>query len=178
MRRHNDYEIIDRIQEGDEDALALLLHQYRHFMAKKIHKFNLAYDFDNLFQECLIILHRSAMRFDASFNKTFTRFLEMNIERYFISHIATLKRRKETTMHYLNDIAERNHCLREASAYYSLHVAEIEKVLTPFEYRVYTLRELKNYGIDAIVEKESADIKSVYNALHRAKAKIKAYFSD
>ncbi len=175
---HNDHEIISMIQEGDESALELMVEKYRRLIIKKIYKFNLTYYFDDLFQECLIILYQSAMMFDASYNKTFTRFFEMNIERHCISTIATFKRRQEITRNYLDDIAENTHCLHERTVYYDLHLEEVRRILTPCEFSVYEGRELKNRSFESIAASLDINIKSAYNAMHRAKAKIRAYFED
>ncbi len=175
-RNHNDFEIIARIKEGDEQALELMVSKYEKFIAKKIYKFNLAYDYEDLFQEGIILLYKSALNFDESFNKTFTRFYEMNLERYFITYINTMKRRKEKTVHNQTIIAEMNHCIRENSVYYNLHVEEIKTLLTPLEFSIYSLRELKNFSVEAIAQKYALDEKKIYNALHRAKTKIHAYF--
>ena len=178
MFKHNDYEIIDLIKQGNEDALALMVNKYERFMAKKIHKFNLAYHFDDLKQECIIILYNSVMMFDESFNKTFTRFFELNMERHMMGTIHKFKRHAEAKYFYEDAIAENVHAVRESSVYYHLHVEEIKKILTPLEYKVYTLRELKNYAIRTITELTSESEKRVYNALHRAKAKIHAHFKE
>ncbi len=177
-REHNDYEIIDRIRQGDEDAFALLVANYSRLISKKIHKFNLAYEYDDLYQECLIIIHRSVCSFNEHFRKTFTRYLEMNIERHLISFIEKRKRRSRITAQYLNDIAENNHCLGERNVYYSLHLGEIQRLLSPVEYAVYVGRELKRLDFKTIARKNNLGTKGAYNALHRAKAKIKAYFED
>jgi len=178
MYKHNDYEIIDLIKQGNEDALKLMVNKYERFIAKKIHKFNLAYHFDDLKQECIIILYRSVMMFDEGYNKTFTRFFEMNIERHMMSTINKFKRQSELKYFYEDSIAENVHALHEPSVYYQLHVDEIEKILTPFEFKVYTLRELKNQTISLLVKQCNESEKSIYNALYRAKAKIHAYFKD
>ena len=49
--QHNDYEIIGLIQEGDTEAVTLLADKYTRLIAKKIHKFNLSYIFDDMHQE-------------------------------------------------------------------------------------------------------------------------------
>lgn len=178
MFKHNDFEIIDLIKQGNEDALALMVNKYERFIAKKIHKFNLAYHFDDLKQECIIILYKSVMMFDESFNKTFTRFFELNIERHMMGTIYKFKRDAETKYFHEAAIAESVHAVHEPSVYYQLHINEIEKILTPLEYKVYTLRELKNYAIQTITDFCDESEKRVYNALYRAKAKIHAHFKD
>lgn len=173
---YNDYEIISLIQEGHEDAFSLMVDKYSRFIAKKIHKFNLYYDYEDLYQESLLILYKSVKSFDEGFNKTFTKFLELNLERYFITYIRTAKSRKNTEVNHYQEIKQYNHRIKENSVYFYAHLEEVKKVLTELEYRVYILREIKNYDIEFISETLGLSSKAVYNSLHRAKSKIKAYF--
>ncbi len=174
----NDYEIIAMIQEGSEDAFTLMVDKYSRFISKKINKFNLAYDYDDLYQEGILILHRSVVKFDPSFNKTFTRFFELNLERHFISYIKTAKHRKHLRVVHYGEIKENVHRVRENSVYYYAHLEELKKTLTELEYRVYILREVRNCSVSLIAEIIDVKTKTVYNSLHRAKDKIKTYFEE
>ncbi len=176
IRPSNDYEVIARIKEGDDQALEHLASNYSSFIAKKIHSYSLAYMFDDLFQEGLILLYKSVLAFEEKFNKSFTRFFEMNFERHMRSQINQLRRRREITRLNKTYIAEANHCVRENSVYYEVHLNEIKKVLTEFEFSVYILRVLKCTPVGEVAERYLCDTKSVYNAVHRAKLKIHAYF--
>ena len=181
MKKHqpfNDYEIIALMQEGHEECFTLMVDKYSRFISKKIHKFNLAYMYDDLYQEGLIILHKSLVSFNPSFNKTFTRFFEMNFERHLISTIRTLKGRKHAQVIHYNEIKSNNHRIHENSAYYYAHLNEIKNILTELEYRVYILREVKNCAVDFISDTLSVSTKVIYNSLHRAKAKIRVHFKD
>ncbi|MFW5894508.1 MAG: sigma-70 family RNA polymerase sigma factor [Bacillota bacterium] len=176
MRPQNDYEIIAKVKEGDEEALEHLVENYRDFIAKMIHTYRLHYMFDDLHQEGVILLYKSVLAFDAAFNKTFTRYFEMNFKRHMRGHINRIRRRREITKMNRNYIAETNHCVHENSAYYSVHLDEIKALLTPFEYSVYTNRILKQTPTPDVATQAGCDEKSVYNAVHRAKRKIRAYF--
>ncbi len=176
--RHNDYEIIALIKEGDEDALNLMVEKYRRFIAKKIYQFNLQYHFDDLMQEGIIILYRSVISFNQIYNKTFTRYLEMNLQRHMITTIDRFKRYSEAKYFHEEIIAENTLCLHESSEFYELHLNEIEIILSSLEYKVYFLREHKNYSIEAIEKLTNLTEKTIYNALHRAKAKIHAFFKE
>jgi len=87
FRNYNDYEIIELIQQGHEEALQLMVDKYKLFIAKKISKFNLTFEYDDAFQEALIVMLRSIRKYKPEFNKTFTRFFELNMENHFISMI-------------------------------------------------------------------------------------------
>ncbi len=173
---HNDYEVIDRIKEGDEDAFEFMVSKYHRFIAKKIHKFNLAYDFDDTYQEGLIILYKTVLKFDPSFNKTFTRFFEMSFERFLITKIDTRKRRKDKVIRYRDSIAELNHCIHETSVYYPLQLREALEILSPLEQTIFIEREIKNNSIEYIAQAHKIETKRIYNGLQRAKVKIHAHF--
>ncbi len=181
MRRKrtlNDYELIFLIQSGDEDVLDLMVEKYRRLIAKMIHKFNLAYEFDDLMQEGIIILHRSVMQFDPAFNKTFTRYFELNFKRHLISVVSMQKRRADNRVLYRREIFENNHAVREASVFYRPHLEEIVRILTPLEWRVYVARHVKCVPPDECARALGLDAKVVYNALHRAKRKIRRHLGD
>ena len=169
----NDYEIIMMVQSGDEDAFELMVKKYERLIAKIIHQYNLSYRFDDLYQEGLMVLHRSILKFDASYNKTFTRYFEMNLRRVYMTFIDTMKHRAHVRHLYHNEIRNNVHRIRENSVYYPLHLEEIKKALTPLEYRVYILREVRAIAAEVIAEKLCLSTKTVYNATHRAKAKIR-----
>ncbi len=174
----NDYEIIALMQEGHDECFKIMVDKYSRFISKKIHKFNLAYMYDDLYQEGLIILHKSLLAFNPSFNKTFTRYFEQNLERYLISTIRTLKSRKHMQVIHYQEIKENNHRVHENSAYYYAYLKDMRNILTELEYRVYILREVKNCAVDMISKSLNVSTKVVYNSLHRAKAKIRVHFKD
>ncbi|MFW5914122.1 MAG: sigma-70 family RNA polymerase sigma factor [Bacillota bacterium] len=176
MRPQNDYEIIAKVKEGDEEALEYLVENYKDFISRMIHDYRLHYMFDDLHQEGVILLYKSVLAFDSAFNKTFTRYFEMNFKRLMRGHINRIRRRREITKMNRDYIAESNHCLHENSVYYSVHLEEIKELLTPFEYSVYTNRIIKRASTPDIASEAGCDEKAVYNAAHRAKRKIRAYF--
>ncbi len=174
---HNDYEIIERIKQGCESSFELLVENYKRFISKKIYKFNLYYDYEDTFQEGLILLYKTALAFDPSFNKTFTRFFEMSLERYLITRVNTIIRRKDKMVRYRDSIAEFNHCIKENSVYYELHLNEIKTILTPLEFLVFEKRHVKMFSIDDISKTHELTKKKIYNSLQRAKEKIQRHFN-
>ena len=58
FRDYNDFEIINLVKQGDEEAFKLMVDKYRFLVAKKIKNFNLMTDFDDCFQEALMLLHK------------------------------------------------------------------------------------------------------------------------
>ncbi len=175
---YNDYELIEQVKQGNEDAFAVMVDKYSRFISKKIHKFNLAYEYDDLYQEGINHLYRSIIAFDPRYNKTFTRYFEMNFERHLISLIRLKKSRRHTEYIHHNEILINNHQVKESSFYYPIYLDEVMTLLTPREKEVYLLREIYNYRPEAIAKTLDIDIKSVYNSCHRAKDKIRSHFKD
>jgi len=176
--KHNDFEIISMIKEGNEDALAVMFEKYKPLIYKMIVKFNLLYDFDDMFQEAYMMLYKSIMKFDDGMNKSFTKFFEMNLNRKFISIVTQRVRRQEIfeqNQLYLHESISHG---QKNDIYLDLYLDEIAKVLTKTENLVYTLRELKNYSVQYISDKYGMSEKVIYNTLYRAKGKITNHFRN
>ena len=176
-QRYNDYEIINLIREGNDEALKLMFDKYSRLISKKIYKFNLYFDYDDMHQEGLMILYKSIKVFDEAYAKSFTRYFEQNLERKFSTILTKKIRRNEIFKNNENFIYETNNNVNQNSVYYDLLKKEIAKVLTYNEHLVYTLRELNNYSITYIKENHGLSEKVIYNCLHRAKVKIKKHFA-
>ena len=175
---HNDFEILYQVREGNEEAVQLMFEKYSSLISKKIFKFNLQYDYDDMYQEGLMMLHKSIVTYDSKYSKTFTRYFEMNLERKLMTIITKKRRRQEIFSSNELYIYEQNHNTTGNSQYFELYIKEIEKILTKEEYLVYTLRELKNYSVKFISDKSALKDKQIYNTLHRARAKIKIHFNN
>ena len=126
--KHNDYEIINLIKEGNQDALALMFDKYKNLISKKICKFNLVYDYDDAYQEALMILYKSIVKFDDHQLKSFTRFFELNLDRRFITIVSKRVRRGEIFSQNELYIYENNHSVESNSVYYELYKKEIAKM--------------------------------------------------
>jgi RNA polymerase sporulation-specific sigma factor len=178
MFKHNDYEILHLIKEGDNAALSLMFEKYKPLIYKNIFYFNLQYIIEDMFQEGMMVLHKSIKRFDPSYDKTFTKYFEQNLKRKFITYINKEVRRTEIFHENLKYIYEQNHCVQSSSVYYGIYKKEIAKILTKQELLVYTLRELKNYSIEYIAQNYELSDKTIYNSVYRAKQKIKEHFKN
>ncbi len=178
MFKHNDYEIIDYIKEGNQEALSLLFEKYKPLISKKIMQFNLQYQYEDMLQEAHMILLKSLRKFDERYNKTFTRYFEQNLHRYYISTVTKEVRRKEIYQEFEWVIYENMHHTPNNDGYKELIMRDIEKILTKLEFLVYTLREVQNFSVEYITKTYKLDEKVVYNSLHRAKSKIKMHFKQ
>jgi len=175
FRNYNDFEIINLIKQGDDEAFELMVTKYKYLIAKKIKQFNLVYDYDDCFQESLILLHKSVIKFDESFGKTFTRFFEFNLINYLISY----KKKKNNYFSFVyeklpiyqhNSIAEpRRHDFLDQEVYDAL------ENLSSFEKEVFQRKIIEKRTVREAAKIIQSNEKRIYNALDRIKNKIKIY---
>jgi RNA polymerase sporulation-specific sigma factor len=174
--QQNDYKILHEIQEGNQDALSLMLVKYKPLISKKIMQFNLGYEYEDMLQEGYMVLWKSVCSFEEQHAKTFTKYFELNLDRKFITIVTKRVRRKEIFKANEHFISESFHPNQQHSVYYELYHKEIAKLLTKQELIVYTLRELQNFSISYICKTQGVKEKTIYNTLHRARFKIKRHF--
>lgn len=175
FRNYNDFEIINLIKQGNEEAFQLMVDKYKFFVAKMIKKFNLQEQYDDIFQEALMILYKSIIRFDQSFNKTFMRYFEMNLTNRFI----TIKNKHNRYGKFLSEKLPTlyQETIHETKHYY-ISDAEIHKALdtlSELEKQVFQLKIIEKRSIQETAEYLEFPQKKIYNALDRIKKKIKIH---
>jgi RNA polymerase sporulation-specific sigma factor len=175
FRNYNDFEIIDLINQGNEEALELMFGKYKWLVAKKISSFNLTDEYDDCFQEGMIVLYKSVVKFNDAKNKSFTRFFESNLEHHFISIIRSRRRK----IRFLNEKLpmlvddEVNETEREVYTEQDIFAA-IDK-LSPLEKSIFTGKFIQNKDAQTIAGEQNIPIKKVYNAVDRIRQKIKMH---
>ncbi len=173
FRNYNDYEIINLIKQGNEEAFALMVDKYRYLIAKKIGSFNLGYLYDDCFQEALMILYKSVIRFDESFNKTFTRYFERNL----INNLISIKRKINRYGKFLNEKLPvlYDNVVREDRKLYirESEMREALEKLSEFERQVFQQKIIKKKSIKETAFMLKCQEKQIYNAIDRIRKKIK-----
>lgn len=175
FRNYNDYEIIDFIKQGNEEALQLMIDKYRYLIAKKISSFNLTDEFDDFFQEGLLVLYRSVLKFDDSRVKTFTRYFEMNLEHHLISAIRKKSRKIKFMIERLPMLYGDAICESKSEYYSEDEIIAVLHVLSDLEKRIFERRFIQNHDVKEIAKIEAIDVKTVYNAIERIRKKIKLH---
>jgi len=173
FRNFNDYEIIDMIRQGDEEALKLMFDKYKYLVAKKIVKFNLTDEYDDCFQEGMIVLYRSVRKFDDSRNKSFTRFFETNLEHHFISTIRSRSRRAAFLREKSHKLVEFEVAETDEAACTETEIREAMATFSEFEKQVFDARFIREKEIRTIGQDLGVPAKKVYNAIDRIRQKIK-----
>ncbi|MGH9138022.1 MAG: RNA polymerase sporulation sigma factor SigH [Acidimicrobiales bacterium] len=95
LTQYEDIELARRSQEGDRDALDVLIDRYRRFArAKSRGYFLVGGDADDIEQEALIGLYKAARDFRPEHQASFRAFAELCITRQIITAIKTATRQK------------------------------------------------------------------------------------
>ncbi len=165
MYKYNDYELIYMVQSWQcESALEIMFKKYNGLIYKYINLYNInRNDYDDVYQESLILMYQTIIRFNESFGKTFTRFYEL-----------VLRRR----IQYLKRTEPKYDLIEEVFGYgYNDKENEDEillELLTNFEEHVYQEYFVLNKKISIIAKNSDLDSKQVYNAIFRIKEKYKS----
>ena len=175
FRNYNDYEIVNQVKQGNEEAFKFMVNKYKYFIAKKIGKFNLTKNYDDVFQESLMILYKSIIKFNEDYKKSFTRYFEMNLTNRFI----TLKGKQNKYGEFLNTklIMLYNSMLKEEPKYF-ISDSEIRNALdtlSGFEKQVFQLKIIDKNSIKKTAKILNCNEKKIYNAIDRIKIKIKIH---
>lgn len=161
MRRYNDYELIYLVQsEKCECALNVMIDKYTNMIYKYIHMYYLKEtDFDDYYQEGLMLMFKTIDSFDDSYNKTFTRYFELCVKR---------------RLSYLKSREPKYELHTDFEMYKDLNpLIEDFKVegLTTLEENVFRRYYVENQKISFIALNETKTVKQIYNAIHRIKTK-------
>lgn len=163
MQRYNDYELIYLAKsENCEAAISALVNKYKNMVYKFIHLYYVnERDYDDYYQEGLIMLFKAIDSFNEAHNKTFTRYFELILRRRII---------------YLKNKEPKYELHDEFHMYKDNNLIEDEFVvegLTSFEEVVFKRYFVKNQKISFIAESENKSSKQIYNAIYRIKNKYK-----
>ena len=95
ISEHDDHVLVQRVQDGDERALEVLLSRYRNFARSKARSYFLAgSDKEDVVQEGMIGLYKAIRDFDLEQETPFRAFAELCISRQILTAIKTANRNK------------------------------------------------------------------------------------
>ncbi len=154
-----------------------MVDKYKYMIAKKIGKYNLGYMYDDLFQEGLMVLHKSLKSYDPVYKKTFTRYFEMNYERRLITIMKKKSRQKQIASESERLLSERMILREEGYRYRRSEMNRAYNRLSTFEKRVFNRRVVDKMKPSEIADTEGCGVKKVYNAIERMKKKIKKHLA-
>ncbi len=175
FRDYNDFEIIDLVKQGNDEAFNFMVTKYQYLIAKKIKSFNLTYEYEDCFQETLMLLHKSLMRFDENYNKTFTRYFELNLNNFLITYKGKKQRHQNfisEKLPLLYDFRVKEH---ERNYYLDNEIYSALSSLSDFEKQVYQAKIIEDRNIKECAVYLNCEEKQVYNAIARIRNKIKLH---
>ena len=190
-----DEQVIDKIHQGDEEALAYILEKYKELVNMKVGKyFIVGAEKEDTVQEGMIGLFKAIKSFDNTKQNSFKSFANICIERQLITAIKTSNRQKHIPLNSylsLNTAAYDNN--EEDSVelmdtfdsnttedpletlmkkeYYEQLQNNIERTLSSFEKQVLD-RFMKGESYNIIAQKLDSPVKSVDNAIQRIRKKF------
>lgn len=169
--------LIDLIKQGNETAFSQLCEKYTPLINKKCGSFSHLADFEDLYQEGIIALFYAANSYDTSLSSFFT-FASVCIERALISYCRTFKNKKFVPAQktvpfddcsFLETLSPEQLLIEKENE--QVLLKEIKETLSDFEFAV-----LLNYNFynsyEEVAKKLSTSVKSVNNALQRARKKV------
>ncbi|MEG1459210.1 MAG: RNA polymerase sporulation sigma factor SigH [Acetivibrio sp.] len=183
-----DEEIIEKIQQGDKEALDYLLENYKNLVRKKARKlFLIGGDRDDLIQEGMIGLYKAVRDYDAKKESSFQTFAELCITRQMYDAIKASNRQKNRPLNTyvsfygdpfcqeihssLADNKENPEALLIDQENLNTLKLEIQENLSSFEMEVMQLY-LEGRQYLEIAQLLKREPKAVDNALQRVKSKI------
>ncbi len=188
---YNDYELIEYINEGNEDANNILIKKYEPLIIKIATKMlpyckNNGLEKNDLIQEGMIGLSHALDRYQEQKDTLFYTYAKTCIERKIISVVIGSNRNKNKILNesisyddeenlLLKFISDTNQTPEEAVLNVAIEedlVNRINKVLTDLEQQVFTLL-INGFKYKEIAEILDKDQKSIDNAIQRIKNKIK-----
>ncbi|MGH2729548.1 MAG: RNA polymerase sporulation sigma factor SigH [Actinomycetota bacterium] len=95
LTQATDEDLVERVRDGDDKAIDVLVHRYRHYARAKARSYFLAgADKEDIVQEGMIGLFKAVRDFQPDRNTAFRAFAELCITRQIITAIKTATRQK------------------------------------------------------------------------------------
>lgn len=192
----NDYELIEFIAEGNEDANNIIIKKYTpviNLLANKMIKFcnNNGIDYNDLCQEGFIGLNYALSHFSEEKNTVFYTYVKKCIERRMISTVISSNRLKHKFLNeaisFDNDSNMLDKTLKDDLNNPEFIVENIEleenliknvkRKLTDYEEQVFELM-IADFNYREIAEILEKDKKAIDNAIQRIRNKVKETLND
>lgn len=168
----NDYELIYLIREGNEKAYELLLEKYKPFIIKLSYRVYSMCEEDSIYDGYLI-LNQAIKKFDESFNKTFLRFFELLLVRYYCKYVKKAISENNALAHYTYNTTfkekkdyERERRIKQAQK-------EISEIKDEVARNIIMEYINSDNTITSICKKIGYNPKKIYNLLAKIKNKLK-----
>ncbi len=196
----NDYELINRFNEGYEDAKDILYEKYLYIVETEIKKYTkaayvLGYEYNDLYQDALVGLSDALNNYREDKNASLSSFITLCVNRKINASIKKAGRLKnkivknslslEETygqsdtplMNLISDNFENDPLENIVKEEKNGNLErKIKELLSNSEYEVFILLQ-KGLKYDAISKKLNKDPKQIDNTIQRIKNKLKTYLN-
>ena len=188
---YNDYELIDFIAEGNEEANNIIIEKYTpliNSIANKMMKYckNNGIDYNDLKQEGFIGLNDAITHFSDRKNVLFYTYAKKCIERRIVSSLVSASRLKYKALNdsisfddesnfldkMLKDDSNNPELIIENNEIEEKLIKDIKKRLTDYEEQVFELM-LSNFSYREIADILDKNPKPIDNAIQRIRLKVK-----
>ena len=181
----SDEKLVKRAQGGDREATEKLLRRHMNMVLARARRFFLAGgDTDDLVQEGMIGLYSAINEFSEESGKSFKNFAYLCVTRQILDAVKRSSRRKNSPLN--NSVSLFDPVMEEFAGEEDPEAflldgesraefrVKLMRALSDFEFRVITMY-LEGMSYADICEATGKDIKSIDNALARAKRKLIGY---
>ena len=174
FKNYNDYELLYLIGWYSEEALYILICKYSNFIEIKLREFKIRKsDYDDFFQECLMMLYETIKIYNPDSKKTFCRFFELLVSR----RIGNLLRQKRNTLKCFYDCDYEIFASKidiERKIIYQEMLDEVFEVKVD-HLKSKILREVlvDNNSIKNFAIGNDLEVREVYNHIYLLRSKLK-----
>ncbi|MGD9887084.1 MAG: LuxR C-terminal-related transcriptional regulator [Bacilli bacterium] len=174
MYQYNDYELLYLINENDDLALDIMFQKYIPLIKTRIRGFKIKYwNYEDFFQEGLIMLHRAIQTFNPDSRKTFNKYFDLILQRKFMQIL-----KKESHHFYNVDLVGIGEALMETSTI-SQPKQDFQEIIEKCRFSKFESQVLKciirGEKIREIAKALEVSVKQVYDANDRIRRKMKAH---
>lgn len=170
--KYNDNELLYLISQHNEYALELLLKKYKPMIKKRLSDFNIkSRNYDDFYQECLIVFFKSVEKFREEKNGIFNLYLDYAIknkikylikkeQKYFYNVVLS-----DDLEYVPDDKTQKGNILEEPKT----------GILSTFEKEIYDKFLKEGYKVMDISKSMNCNVKKIYNAISRIRTKLSSY---
>ena len=178
---YNDYELLNYISEGNEDANNIIIKKYEPLITKVAIRVlpyckNNGLELSDLIQEGMIGLNHAIEKYHEQGTTLFFTYAKTCIERKMLSVVISSNRKKNRILNESISYDDEENLLmkfiKDSTPNPEETVIDIEKELTDFENEVFSLL-ISGFKYQEIAEILEKDKKSIDNAIQRIKQKLK-----
>ena len=174
-KNYNDYELLYLIDWHSEEALNILIKKYDNLILSKLIKFNVSKEqHSDYIQELRMTLVKAIKRFNADYNKTFCRYLELILERRIMRLLTNDSEYFDGLLYIEDSVGEDGKNILDTMIYEE-RINEIKQIeLDEFKKNLLHKILIQGQSVKMFASENNVAAKEVYNHVYMLKLKIKS----